>query len=144
MARARRLHSAERQASNFSRVREAHQTEVAEDYVELISDLIDVHGEARAADLASRLGVAAPTVAKTIRRLSELGLVESQPYRAIFLTEEGRRLAEVVRRRHVLVRDFLLWLGVDAETAEGDAEGIEHHVSEATLRAFARKLGRDG
>ncbi len=139
-----RLHDPERQARYFSRVREAHQTELAEDYVELIADLIEVHGEARAADLANRLGVAAPTVNKTIQRLSQQGLVISQPYRSIFLTEDGRALAEAARQRHVLVRDFLLWIGVDSDTAEGDAEGIEHHVSRTTLRAFARMLGRTG
>ena len=137
-----RLNDPERQASYFSRVREAHQTEVAEDYVELIADLIEVTGEARAADLASRLGVAPSTVNNTIQRLSQQGLVESQPYRSIFLTEDGRALAEAARQRHVLVRDFLLWIGVDRDTAEGDAEGIEHHVSETTLKAFARMLGR--
>lgn len=137
-----RLHDPERQASYFGRVRAAHQTEVAEDYVELIADLIAVKGEARAADLANRLGVAAPTVNNTIQRLSQQGLVESRPYRSIFLTEKGREMARAARERHVLVRDFLLWIGVDSDTAEGDAEGIEHHVSETTLKAFARMLGR--
>ncbi len=137
-----RLNDPERQASYFSRVREAHQTEVAEDYVELIADLIEATGEARATDLASRLGVAPSTVNNTIQRLSRQGLVESQPYRSIFLTKSGQDLAEATRQRHILVRDFLLWIGVDTETAEGDAEGIEHHVSEKTLRAFARMLGR--
>lgn len=140
----RRLTDPERQASHFSRVREAHQTEVAEDYVELIADLIAVNGEARAADLASRLGVAPPTVNNTIQRLSQQGLVISRPYRSIFLTEKGKRLAETARQRHILVRDFLMWIGVDRDTAEGDAEGIEHHVSDTTLQAFARMLGRTG
>lgn len=144
MTKRSRLNDPERQASYFSRVREAHQTEVAEDYVELIADLIEVNGEARAADLASRLGVAPSTVNNTIQRLTQQGLVESQPYRSIFLTESGRALAEAAKQRHVLVRDFLLWIGVDADTAEGDAEGIEHHVSETTLKAFARMLGRTG
>ena len=79
---------AARQAENFQRVREAHQVELAEDYVELIADLIVSSGEARAADIARRLGVAHPTVVKTINRLQRDGLVESQPYRSIFLTEE--------------------------------------------------------
>jgi DtxR family manganese transport transcriptional regulator len=129
-----------RQAANFRRVREAHQTEVAEDYVELIGDLIDQTGEARVVDLANRLGVTNATVNGTIQRLVRDGLVTSEPYRSIFLTEEGATLAQTVRERHETVRDFLIALGVDAKTADADAEGIEHHVSKATLAAFRKFL----
>lgn len=132
------LPDAERQAANFQRVREAHQAEVAEDYVELIADLIDTTGEARAADIARRLGVSHPTVVKTIARLQRNGLVEQQPYRSIFLTEAGRAMAERSRRRHAIVVGFLKAIGVSEETAERDAEGIEHHVSDETLTAFER------
>ncbi|MFP5512371.1 MAG: manganese-binding transcriptional regulator MntR [Alphaproteobacteria bacterium] len=131
---------ADRQAANFQRVREAHQTEVAEDYVELIADLIDTTGEARATDIARRLGVAHPTVVKTIARLRRDGLVETQPYRSIFLTKAGRAMAEQSRRRHEVVFGFLKAIGVSEETAQRDAEGIEHHVSEETLMAFERVI----
>jgi DtxR family manganese transport transcriptional regulator len=137
-----RLREAKRQAGGFEKVREAHQTELAEDYVELIADLIAAEGEARAVDLATRLGVTHATVNKAVQRLMREGLVESRPYRAIFLTAEGQALAARVRARHSLVRDFLLALGVDRETAESDAEGIEHHVSPKTLAAFRRFLER--
>jgi DtxR family manganese transport transcriptional regulator len=137
-----RLREVKRQARSFERVRQAHQREVAEDYVELIADLIDVTGEARAVDLAERLGVTNATVNNTLNRLTREGLVTRQRYRSIFLTETGRRVAEAARERHRLVRDFLLRLGVDAETAEIDAEGIEHHTSKKTLAAFRRFLGR--
>jgi len=129
-------------AERFKRVREAHQTEMAEDYVELIADLIDEKGEARQVDLAECLGVTKPTVNSTIQRLQREGLVSSEPYRAIFLMEKGRGLAQCSRRRHRIVRDFLVALGIDGKTADADAEGIEHHVSEATLEAFRRHLGK--
>ena len=135
-----RLREAKRQARSFERVRQAHQREVAEDYVELIADLIDITGEARAVDLAERLGVTNATVNNTLNRLTREGLVTRQRYRSIFLTEAGRRIAEAARERHRLVRDFLRHLGIDAETAEFDAEGIEHYTSEKTLAAFRRFL----
>ena len=47
-------------AKKFERIRKAHQSEVAEDYVEMIADLIERTGEARAVDLASLFGVTAP------------------------------------------------------------------------------------
>jgi DtxR family transcriptional regulator, manganese transport regulator len=133
---------AAKRAKRFKRVRDAHQTEMAEDYVELIADLIDEKGEARLVDLADRLGVTKPTVNSAIQRLQRDGLVTSEPYRSIFLTEKGRALAASSRERHQVVRDFLVALGIDAETAASDAEGIEHHVSEATLEAFRRFLAR--
>lgn len=113
---------------------------MAEDYVELIAELIETRGEARPVDIAERFGVKPPTVTKNVSRLKAAGLVQREPYRAIFLTDEGKALAEVCRRRHRIVVAFLRSLGIDEETAERDAEGIEHHVSEKTLAAFERKL----
>jgi DtxR family manganese transport transcriptional regulator len=128
------------QAAGFALQREADRTAVTEDYVELIADLLDEEGEARAVDVAHRLGVAQATVTATVARLQRDGLVDSRPYRGLFLTEAGRAMAEVARRRHALVVRFLLAHGLDRATAEADAEGIEHHVSEATLAAFQRFL----
>ena len=125
-------------AAKFDRIRRAHQSEVAEDYVEMISDLIEETGEARTVDLAARFGVTSPTVNAIIRRLQRENLVETQPYRSIFLTEAGKALAESSRARHQIVRDFLVTIGVPETIAEEDAEGVEHHVSEETLAVFAQ------
>ena len=131
-----------RHAERFKRVRDAHQTEMAEDYVELIAELIERKGEARVVDLAECLGVSKPTVNGAIQRLQRDGLVSCERYRSIFLTEKGRGLAQCSRERHRVVRELLIALGVDAETADADAEGIEHHVSPATLEAFRRHLAK--
>ncbi|MBC8037164.1 MAG: manganese-binding transcriptional regulator MntR [Rhizobiales bacterium] len=136
--------SAKLRSAAFKRVRADHQVELAGDYVELIADLIDERGEARGTDIAMRLGVANATVVKTLKRLQDQGLVSQEPYRAIFLTEDGMKLADDGRRKHRIVEDFLLALGVNADTARIDSEGIEHHVSHETLRAMARFLARGG
>lgn len=128
----------DQRAEIFRQTRQARKSEIAEDYVELIADLIDGGGEARAVDIARRLGVSHATVSKTIARLKRDGLAVTEPYRAIFLTDEGRRLAEWSRRRHEVVFDFLLAIGVSEATAHADTEGIEHHVSVETLAAFER------
>jgi DtxR family manganese transport transcriptional regulator len=133
-----------RHAAQFARVRDAQQTEKAEDYVEMIDDLINAYGEARVVELAERFGVSHATVNKIVKRLQRDGLVISRPYRSIFLTDEGRALAERSRARHKVVLDFLLAIGVGAENAERDAEGIEHYVSEETLAAFARITEQKG
>ena len=129
------------QARRFGKARTARSATLLEDYVELIADLVAVHGEARATEVAKRLGVTHPTAIKSIARLKREGLVTSRPYRGIFLTDAGRDLADRVRARHRLVVKLLLAVGVPAEAAEADAEGMEHHASEATLQAFARFLG---
>ena len=137
-----RLREAKRQARSFEEVRRAHQQETAEDYVELIADLIDVNGEARAVDLAERIGVTPATVNSTLQRLARDGLIRKARYRSVFLTDEGRALAEQARERHRIVRDFLLALGIDRDVAEIDAEGIEHHASKMTLQAFKTFLNK--
>lgn len=128
------------QARRFGQARSAQSHAVMEDYAELISDLIGVEGEARATDIARRLGVSHATVIKHLARMKREGLVTSKPYRGVFLTDAGAALAERTRRRHRLVVELLVSVGVPRETAEADAEGIEHHVSDVALDAIARHL----
>src|SRR4051812_9198192 len=130
------------QASRFGKARTAQSGALLEDYVELISDLIGDGGEARPTDIARRLGVSHATAIKTIGRLKREGLAVAKPYRGVFLTESGERLADRCRTRHRLVVDLLLAVGVPRDAAEADAEGIEHHVSDATIVAFERFLRR--
>jgi DtxR family transcriptional regulator, manganese transport regulator len=124
-----------------ARRRQDHAQELAQDYVEMIAELIATTGEARLTDLARRLGVTHVTASRTLQRLQRRGLVTTLPYRSIFLTNEGQRLARESRDRHDTVVKFLRTLGVPATVAELDAEGIEHHVSRETLAAFTRHLG---
>ncbi len=130
------------QARRFGKTRTAQSTALMEDYVELIADLLSADGEARPTDVARRLGVSHATAIKSISRLKREGLATSRPYRGVFLTEAGHDLAGRVRVRHRLVVDVLIAIGVPREAAEADAEGLEHHVSETTLAAFAKFLKR--
>ena len=125
-------------AAKFERIRKAHHSEVMEDYVEMIADLIDETGEARAVDLAARFGVKSPTVNATVQRLQREGLVDTKPYRSIFLTDEGTKLAQSCKERHQIVPDFLVSLGVPSDVADADAEGMEHHISDLTLSLFKK------
>ena len=123
-------------SDRFFQIRNARNTEIAEDYTEMIAELINENGEARVVDLAKNFGVTSPTVNSVIRRLVRDGYVESKPYRSIFLTEKGKALAKYCKKRHDIVFNFLISIGVDIETAKMDAEGIEHHVSKKTLNIF--------
>lgn len=130
----------EADALHQKQTRQQHAQERAQDYVEAIADLIERTGEARAADLARRLGVTHVTVIRTIERLQRHGLVTTRPYRSIFLTDPGKSLAATTRQRHQIVVRFLEALGISPRVAHADAEGIEHHVSEETLTAFKAYL----
>ena len=122
------------QYMSFKKVRDAHKTENTEDYLEIIADLLNTKGEARIVDIASKLDIAQATANKTIQRLQNQGFVKKEPYRSIFLTLKGQEVASVSKKRHIIVLTFLKNLGLDARTAEADAEGIEHHVSDKTLK----------
>ncbi len=128
------------QAESLRRSRRDRAAETAQDYVEAIADLSASLGEARVVDLARRLGVTHVTVNRTLARLQSSGYVSTKPYRAINLTDTGRRLAAECKQRHETVTAFLRSLGVSEKIAALDAEGIEHHVSPETLAAFARQL----
>lgn len=130
------------QADRFTKTRAAQSMALLEDYAELIDDLAANEGEARTTDIARRLGVSHASAIKTLSRLKREGLATSKPYRGIFLTPAGQDLAKRARIRHRLVVDVLAKLGVAPEIAEADAEGIEHFVSEETLRVFAAFLAR--
>ncbi|VEB61824.1 transcriptional regulator (iron dependent repressor family) [Salmonella enterica subsp. enterica] len=131
------LVNVEEHVEGFRQVREAHRRELIDDYVELISDLIIEVGEARQVDMAARLGVSQPTVAKMLKRLASLGFIQMIPWRGVF-SDAGR--GESWRRKAAsgtkLSKIFLLVLGVSPEIARRDAEGMEHHVSQETLDAF--------
>ncbi len=126
------------QAEGFRVTREARRNALTEDYVEMIAALIADKGEARSIDLACRFGVTQATVAKTVSRLKREGFVLAQRYGDLHLTPAGIALADQARIRHQIVVNFLKTIGVSAEVAERDAEGIEHHVSDETLKAFER------
>lgn len=123
---------------SFRKVRNAHKTENTEDYLELIAELLNNQGEARIVDIASKLGIAQATANKTIQRLQEQGYIKREPYRSVFLTVKGQKIASKSKKRHNIVLKFLLNLGLDNKTASEDAEGIEHHVSEKTLKKMEK------
>jgi DtxR family manganese transport transcriptional regulator len=125
-------------ADRHRRTRQDHAAETAEDYVRAVHLLECMQGRCRVTDLARAFGVSHVTVTKTIARLKREQLIHSERYGPIGLTKLGRDLAEKSQRQHSIVYEFLRAAGVSAETAEGDAEGIEHHVSCETLDCLLR------
>jgi DtxR family manganese transport transcriptional regulator len=120
----------------YKRTRADHSSETAEDYVEAIAGFTEGGGLCRVKDLAGRFGVSHVTVSRTVARLVDAGLAETEPRQPISLTAKGRRVAREAARRHEIVYRFLLSIGVEERVAALDSEGIEHHVSRQTLERF--------
>ncbi|HEY0457327.1 MAG TPA: transcriptional regulator MntR [Verrucomicrobiae bacterium] len=105
----------------------------AEDYLERIQELIEEKGYARVVDIASSLAVKQPTVTSMVQKLGEMGYLNYEKYRGLVLTDKGRAVAAKIQKRHETLSRFFSLFGLDAKTQQHDIEGIEHHLSPATL-----------
>lgn len=132
--------SPEKRAEPFIATRHHHHLEIAEDYVELIDDLIKSKAAARTCDIAARLGVSHVTVIRTLKRLELKGFLITKKHKPIMLTKKGQELAYHTRERHALLLEYLITIGVPKEIAVIDVEGMEHHISIQTLEAFKKHL----
>jgi DtxR family Mn-dependent transcriptional regulator len=114
-----------------------------EDYAKAIYALERRAGEAVTTNaLAERLGVTPGSASGMVKRLSELGLVEHEPYRGVQLTDDGRRVALEVIRHHRLLELYLVQsLGVPWDRVHEEAEVLEHVLSEELEELIAAKLG---
>jgi Mn-dependent DtxR family transcriptional regulator len=109
----------------------------AEDYLERIHELIEAKGYARVVDIASSLKVRRASVTAMVQKLGRLGFVQYEKYRGLILTDKGREVAQKIQSRHETLSRFFSLFGLDAETQRADIEGIEHHLSPATLEMLA-------
>jgi len=108
-------------------------SESAEDYLERIYELIEDKGYARMVDIARTLRIRQASVTQMVQKLGENGFVRYEKYRGLVLTAKGKGVARAVRRRHQVLEEFFGLLGVNGETAQRDLEGIEHHLSTASV-----------
>jgi DtxR family transcriptional regulator, manganese transport regulator len=115
-------------------VKKDHRTDRMEDYLEVIYELVQQKGYATTVDISSYLNVSSPSVTKMMQKLDETGYLKYEKYRGIRLTSEGIRIARNIRNRHGLLAEFFKIIGVDEETANNDAEGIEHHLHPETMK----------
>jgi Mn-dependent DtxR family transcriptional regulator len=109
----------------------------AEDYLERIHELIEKKGYARVVDIALSLRVKQASVTSMVQKLAEAGYLEYEKYRGLVLTDKGREVARRIQNRHATLSRFFSLFGLDAETQRQDIEGIEHHLSPATVEVLA-------
>jgi len=117
----------------------------SEDYLQIIYRLINDKGYARTVEIAEKLHVKPSTVSGMLPRLASKGYLVHEPYRGMSLTDKGVRVARSVIKRHSIISELLIILGVEEKVAYQDTEGIEHHIQPETigriecLVAFLRK-----
>ena len=114
--------------------------ESAENYLETILVLKERNGSVRSVDIAAEMGFSKPSVSVAMKNLREQGCISVGEDGLISLTEKGLQIAESVYERHTLFTQWLISLGVDAETAAEDACRIEHVLSRETFEAIKRHV----
>ncbi len=117
-------------------------TRSVEDYLKAIYQLSPEGRPASTSEIANLLALSPPSVTGMVKRLSEHGLLEHVPYRGVQLTEEGRRAALRMVRRHRLIEAYLVgFLGYSWDTVHEEAERLEHAVSDTMIERMAGALG---
>tara|TARA_B100000470_G_scaffold128679_1_gene99573 strand:- start:149 stop:613 length:465 start_codon:yes stop_codon:yes gene_type:complete len=109
-----------------------------EDYLEIISELVELKGYATTLDISRYMNVSAPSVTKMLQRLDEGGFLEYEKYHGINLTKKGTNIAEGIRQNHGILLEFFEILGVGYDTANQDTEGIEHHLNPKTIKQLRK------
>ena len=109
-----------------------------EDYLEVISELVELKGYATTLDISRYLNVSAPSVTKMLQRLDDGGYLEYEKYRGINLTQKGNQIAGTIRQKHGILLEFFEILGIGSDTANRDAEGLEHHINPKTIKQLRK------
>jgi Mn-dependent DtxR family transcriptional regulator len=131
-------------AKRLDSIKAAHQSERTrsssrmEDYLEIISELVELKGYATTLDISRYMNVSAPSVTKMLQRLDEGGFLEYEKYHGINLTIKGIQVAESIRQKHGILLEFFEILGVGYNTANQDTEGIEHHLNPKTIKQLRK------
>lgn len=118
-------------------IREGSSTRM-EDYLEVISELVEMKGYATTLDISRYLSVSAPSVTKMLQRLDDGGYLEYEKYHGINLTQKGNQIANAIRQKHGILLEFFEILGIGSDTANRDAEGLEHHLNPKTIKQLRK------
>jgi len=133
-----------RDSKRLDSIKAAHESEKTksstrmEDYLEIISELVELKGYATTLDISRYMHVSAPSVTKMLQRLDEAGFLEYEKYHGINLTSKGIQVAEGIRQKHGILLEFFEILGVGYDTANQDTEGIEHHLNPKTIKQLRK------
>ena len=112
--------------------------ESSENYLETILILSEKKPVVRAVDIAEELGFKKSSVSVAMKNLRERNLITVRPEGYIYLTEAGKKIAEMIYERHTFLSSWLTGLGVPAHAAVTDACRIEHVISAESFEAIKK------
>ncbi|HHY44005.1 MAG TPA: metal-dependent transcriptional regulator [Coprothermobacter sp.] len=121
-------------------IEETAPTQREEDIIEAIYRSPHREQGVTVSELCKALGLAKPTVSLMVKKLQEKGLVTREPYKRIFLTEDGTEKAKAILRRHEAIKEILIKSGTPEDIAELDACKMEHFLHTETLEALMNSL----
>jgi len=132
-----------KESKRLELIKAAHQSKSkqssrVEDYLEVISELVEMKGYATTLDISRYMNVSAPSVTKMLKKLDEGGFLEYEKYHGINLTTKGAVLADGIRQKHGILLEFFEILGIGREIANQDIEGIEHHLNPKTIKQLRK------
>jgi Mn-dependent DtxR family transcriptional regulator len=113
-------------------------------YLETIYVLSQEHPNVRAVDIGEELGYSRPSVSRAMHVLKDEGLVKTDDYGFVKLTEAGNVLAKRIYERHTVLTQVLLDLGVEEKIASEDACRLEHYISDETFDAIKAHVAQYG
>lgn len=116
--------------------------ESGEMYLETVYILSQKGSFVRSIDVAEYMGFSKPSVSRGVGILKRDGYLNVDKDGYLTLTEAGLDRARKIYERHTVIRDMLIRLGVDEETASQDACRIEHIISDASFQAICRHVGK--
>ena len=120
------------------KTRKVSSTTREEDYLEVIAELVELKGYATTLDISRYMNVSPPSVTKMLQKLDEKKYIEYEKYHGINLTKKGNQIANTIKQKHSILLEFFEILGIRGETANQDAEGIEHHLNSKTIRQLRK------
>ncbi len=109
-----------------------------EDYLEVISELVELKGYATQMDISNYMSVSPPSVTKMLKRLDGADYLEYTKYRVLKLNPKGKNLANEIRQKHSDLLEFFEIIGVNSSIANQDVEGIEHHLNPKTMKQLRK------
>ena len=136
----------QKNSKRLESIKAAHKTKKVssttreEDYLEVIAELVELKGYATALDISRFMNVSPPSVTKMLQKLDEKKYIEYEKYHGINLTNNGKQVADSIRRRHSTLLEFFEILNIGKEIANQDTEGLEHHLNAKTIRQLRKYI----
>lgn len=118
--------------------KDSKSTERMEDYLEVISELVELKGYATPLNISNYMNVSPPSVTKMLQKLDEKGYIEYTKYQGLRLCPEGQNISNEIRQKHSDLLEFFEMIGVSNSIANNDVEGMEHHMNPKTMKQLRK------